>query len=324
MIEIRRYSKEMQGDWDTFVRASRTPTLLHLRPYMDYHQQKFEDASLVFVNTKGRIVSVLPACRSRKDETTVCSHAGLTYGGFICAPHLHCQDLLTVISLARDYYRNHLEIKRLRIKPVPHIYSVMPAEDELYLLSIAGARLEERHLGQALRLSHPAPMSELRKRSINKAKKNGVEVCLADNEEDWREYHALLTDVLRRHHNVAPVHTAEELLLLHRRFPDAVRLYVARQGSELLAGSVVYLSPRVAHTQYLASSEQGRRVGALDMVVAHLINDPTIGEREYLDFGASTERDGSLNSGLAAQKEGFGATGICYDTYIMDLCKFLI
>ena len=37
---------------------------------------------------------------------------------------------------------------------------------------------------------------------------------------------------------------------------------------------------------------------------------------EYLDFGRSTEGDGSiLNGGLIAQKEGFGGRAICYDTY---------
>ena len=36
----------------------------------------------------------------------------------------------------------------------------------------------------------------------------------------------------------------------------------------------------------------------------------------YLDFGRSTEGDGSvLNDGLVAQKEGFGGRAICYDTY---------
>lgn len=319
MIELRKYNKDMAGDWDAFIKISRTPTLLHLRPYMDYHQQRFEDASLVFVNEKGHIVAVLPACVSNKSKDTVCSHEGLTYGGFICAPHLHCEDLSKILSLTKNYYHNQLQATLLRIKPAPYIYSAMPAQDELYMLTRAGAVLEERHLSQTIRLAHPARMSELRRRSIAKARRNGVEVCLADSKKDWQQFHALLTDVLTRRHNVRPVHSVEELLLLHQRFPNDIRLYAARKDGVLLAGTVVYLSPQVAHTQYLASSDEGRQLGALDLAIDYLIHDPVIREREYLDFGVSTERDGTLNPGLAAQKEGFGATGVCYDTYLLNL-----
>ncbi len=319
MIELRTYNKEMAGDWDALVSSSRTPTLLHLRPYMDYHQHRFKDASLVFLNSKGKIIALLPACVSNKDDKTVCSHEGLTYGGFICAPHLHCQDLNNILTLAINHYKEQFGARFLKIKPIPYIYSTVPAQDELYLLTIMGAVLEERHLSQTIRLSHPAKMSELRRRSITKAKKNGVAVHLAEGETDWREFHTLLTDVLMRRHNVMPVHSAEEILLLHHRFPNEIRLYVAKQDKRILAGSVVYISPQVAHTQYLASSDEGRAMGALDLVIDHLIHNSDIQKCAYLDFGVSTERDGSLNAGLAAQKEGFGATGVCYDTYLLDL-----
>lgn len=319
MIELLKYNKEMAGDWDAFVKNSRTPTLLHLRPYMDYHQQRFEDTSLVFVNEKGHIVALLPACVSNKSKDTICSHEGLTYGGFICTPHLHCADLSAILSLTKDYYHKQLQATQLRIKPVPFIYSTVPAQDELYLLTRAGAVLEERHISQTIRFAHPIKMSELRRRSIAKAKKNGVEVCLADSKKDWQQFHALLTDVLTQRHNVRPVHSIEELWLLHQRFPNDIRLYAAKKEGALLAGTVVYLSPQVAHTQYLASSDEGMRWGALDLAIDCLIHDPVILEREYLDFGISTERDGTLNRGLAAQKEGFGATGVCYDTYILHL-----
>lgn len=141
----------------------------------------------------------------------------------------------------------------------------------------------------------------------------------AEKREEWDEYHRLLTQVLSLHHSTAPVHSAEELWLLHSRFPDNIKLYTARLDGRLMAGTVVYLSPCVAHTQYLASSDQGRGIGALDYVIDRVLSEADVRQCAYLDFGVSTERDGTLNQGLTFQKEGFGARGVCYDTYRINL-----
>ena len=43
-------------------------------------------------------------------------------------------------------------------------------------------------------------------------------------------------------------------------------------------------------------------------------------ELEWLDLGTSNEMQGRyLNEGLIHQKEGFGARGVCYDCYEMNL-----
>ena len=68
----------------------------------------------------------------------------------------------------------------------------------------------------------------------------------------------------------------------------------------------------------MAASPEGKQVGALDYLIALLLL--SIEEHPYLDFGISTEAAGTiLNSGLIFQKEGFGARGICYDTYLFNL-----
>ena len=94
---------------------------------------------------------------------------------------------------------------------------------------------------------------------------------------------------------------------------------VEGSDDEVLAGVIVYDCGRVVHTQYLAASERGRATGALDHVVTHLISQ-TYADREYFDFGISTEHDGHcLNPGLTFQKESFGGRGVCYDTWELNL-----
>ena len=82
-----------------------------------------------------------------------------------------------------------------------------------------------------------------------------------------------------------------------------------------MAGVVIIECRKVAHTQYIASGEEGRTYGALDLLFRHLINE-RYKQFDYLDLGTSNEDDGRyLNEGLIHQKEGFGGRAVCYDTY---------
>ena len=59
-------------------------------------------------------------------------------------------------------------------------------------------------------------------------------------------------------------------------------------------------------------------MGVADLVFDSLITQYSK-QKRYFDFGISTEKGGAyLNRGLAANKEGFGARAIVYDTYKVD------
>ena len=125
----------------------------------------------------------------------------------------------------------------------------------------------------------------------------------------------ILAGILMAKHKKKPVHTVDELRLLQSRFPDQIKLHVVRDGSEIVAGIMVYDMGHVVHAQYIASSETGKKTGALDLLIHHLITE-VYADRTYFDFGVSTENGGSyLNEGLIFQKEGFGARSVVYDTY---------
>ena len=55
MIEIRRYSNTDKPIWDDFVKWSKNATFLHLRDYMDYHADRFDDFSLMAFNHHGKL-----------------------------------------------------------------------------------------------------------------------------------------------------------------------------------------------------------------------------------------------------------------------------
>ena len=103
--------------------------------------------------------------------------------------------------------------------------------------------------------------------------------------------------------------------MLAARFPEHIRLFGAYRAEALEAGALLYLTARVCHLQYSASSPEGRQLRALDLVLAHVI-DAFHGEARYFDFGISTEQDGRfLNEGLVEYKQQFGARTVVHDFY---------
>ena len=121
--------------------------------------------------------------------------------------------------------------------------------------------------------------------------------------------------MLKERHNTSPVHTLDEIVLLHSRFPENIKLYVATQNDEIIGGTVMFFTHTVAHAQYIAASLKGRELKVLPLVFDHIINHDCDNIR-YFDFGTSNEDGGMyLNEGLITQKCGMGGRGIVYNTF---------
>ena len=313
-MEIVRYNSSLKGEWDAFVRGAKNSTFLFLRDYMDYHAERFVDVSLMFYDN-GVLRALLPANYCCDDKVVV-SHGGLTYGGFILSADAKGCEVLALFEGTMRWFRNELATTRLVYKPVPYIYSSLPAQEDLYALFRVGARLVGRSLSSAVDNVCRQGFSELRRRKVAKAAKSGVRYFCSD---DYAGYWAILSDVLGKRHSCAPVHSLEEIQLLSSRFPENIKLYAAFNLDVMLAGCVVYETTNVAHIQYIAASDEGRAVGALDGLFDYLFNN-VYRDVRFVDFGISTENGGTvLNEGLLFQKEGFGGRGVVYDTYEIDL-----
>lgn len=129
----------------------------------------------------------------------------------------------------------------------------------------------------------------------------------------------IIEAVLAERHEAKPVHTAEEMELLATRFPQNIKLFASYKDGVMLAGCLIYESTNVAHAQYMANSNEGCDMGALDLIIDFLVNDYHK-DKEYFDFGISNENMGRvLNAGLIAQKEGFGARAVVHDFYQLTL-----
>ncbi|MDL2299975.1 GNAT family N-acetyltransferase, partial [Bacteroides sp. OttesenSCG-928-E20] len=205
---------------------------------------------------------------------------------------------------------------RVVYRAIPYIYHKYPAQDDLYALFRNGFVLTERKLSSAIFQQNALPFRELRVRKIKLASQN--ELVIQYN-TGLRDFWEILEGILWNKYNTRPVHTPEEMELLQAQFPQNIHLHTVCSNNCVLAGCVVYETSEVAHIQYIASNDEGKSMGALDLLFDYLINKLYI-EKRYIDFGVSVEQGGwFLNEGLLFQKEGFGARSIVYDTYELEI-----
>lgn len=309
MFEIVRYTSACANEWNDFVAASKNGTFLFDRNYMDYHADRFSDYSLLFY-TKGRLKAVLPA--NAKDGVLY-SHQGLTYGGLVMSEQLTIVETVTLFAELNNVLRQK-GFRKVEYKCIPSIYHRLSAEEDLYaMFHVCKARLVARDYATNIFLPNSLRWERVRRRGIQRAKNAGLVV---ECSQDYTDFWQVLSDNLMNKYGVRPVHTLDEITLLHRRFPDNIVLYVAKRNGEVVAGVVLYMTSRVVHAQYSSATPEGKKMGAIDFIYDHIMNHCCEGYA-FFDFGRSTENpDGSgLNEQLAFQKEGYGGRGVCYDVY---------
>jgi hypothetical protein len=311
VLRAREYEPGDADVWDAFVATAKNATFLFRRGYMDYHSRRFADASLL-VCDGDTVRALLPA--SVRDGV-LSSHGGLTYGGFLIDRRMTTSAMGNVFVAAATALAEAGH-ERLIYKTMPHIYHTLPAEEDIYWLFRCGARLVRRDVLTVIDYACRPRLQERRRRAVRRAVQQGIEVAESN---DFDGFWPVLTSNLRERYGVDPVHSIDEIRLLAARFPKEIRLVAAFDEGRMIAGAVLYRSPRVCHVQYIGSSERGRTSGALDAVLATAVDKH---EREVacFDFGTSTLEDGRfLNVGLADFKEGFGGRAVVHDHYEVEL-----
>ena len=293
--------------WNNFIANSRQGTFLLNRNFMDYHSDRFVDYSLMFYDHNGKLVAVLPA---NINDNIIFSHQGLSYGGLVYGEDTKVVDVLNCFISLKAYAQNH-QIKKIIYKRIPYIYHNYTADEDLYALFLNDAILIRRDIGFVIDNRSRISWNNLRKRSLKKAIKEQLTVKV---NEDYISYHKMLSEVLGNKYNTRPVHSIEEMQNLSGKFPQNIRLICSFIKDKMLSGVWIFIEKDIIHTQYIVVSEEGKKCGALEIVMDFLLKEYS--NKKYLSFGISTEKSGQyLNEGLSWQKESLGGRGICYDFY---------
>lgn len=311
-LTVRPYSQNDADIWDNFCKDALQATLLHTRSFLSYHGESFVDCSLI-IEDEGKWVGLFPAALSPSDNTLVVSHPGVTYGGVLHQGILRGERMIEALTVIKQYYAS-LGLVKLLYKAVPTFYHQSPAQDDLYALFRLSAKKTRCDISSTIDLQHRLPISERRRRSLKKAIKAGVEIV------EGRQYLPALWEVLcenlERKHGQSPVHKLEEIQLLAERFPENIRCVCGEVNGKVEAGTLIFTTPATYHAQYIASSEMGYDVSALDAIFEYCIQAAQQNGKRWFDFGISTEKSGLvLNDGLYRFKTEFGAGGAVHEFF---------
>ena len=305
---IKRYGPRDYENWNAFIGKAKNATFLFHRDFMEYHNDRFLDYSLIVLD-KEKWVAMLPA---NVVDNEVFSHQGLTYGGLIYNEKIK---LASVIEIFKDIlsFLNENKIEKLQLKLIPSIYHQKPAEELNYALFLADAQLIRRDSMAVIDLSKKISIASGRKEGITKGKKNKLEIKEVDDFELF--WNTILIPNLAMKHQAKPVHSLQEIIKLKKLFPENIRQFNVYENGIIVAGTTIFETENVAHCQYISGKEDKNELGGLDLLFHHLITE-VFKNKRFFDFGTSNENQGrKLNNGLSYWKESFGASIIAQDFY---------
>lgn len=295
-----------------FVSNAKNATFLFHRDFMDYHQDRFEDNSLLIFKNES-LIAVLPA---NKENDVLHSHKGLSYGGLVFQKKISFKDSLESFKALLNYAKSE-GFKTISIKLLPKMYHDYPSDEMDYFLFLVNAKLFRRDMSSAIQNINSLNIKSNRIEGKKKAQKQGLIIKEKTCFEGF--WNTILIPNLQERHQAKPVHSLEEITLLHSRFPKNIRQFNVYKNDEVVAGATIFETKHVAHVQYISANKDKQQLGSLDFLFEYLINS-VYKERKYFDFGISNENQGhNINQGLLFWKEGFGARSIVHDFYEIDV-----
>ncbi len=278
---------------------------------MDYHNDRFQDFSLMIYKDE-KLIALMPA---NKVDDCVYSHQGLTYGGFIYKSDLKSEDVINLLKSVLNYLLDN-KIKTLELKELPIVFLENQTNNPLaYLCFKLKAQLVRVDMHSVVDLKFKA-YNRSRKNGYKRGQKNNLVVKEVNDFEDF--WNKILIPNLDNKHDVKPVHSLEEIQLLKTKFPNKIRQFNVYHNNIIVAGTTIFETKHVAHSQYISGNADKNTLGSLDFLHHHLLED-VFASKSYFNFGISNLNQGqNINQGLLYWKEGFGSHSITQSFYKFD------
>ena len=310
---VEKYSSIRYDLWNEFVANAKNATFLFHRDFMEYHKDRFEDFSLLIFDDSQELIAILP---SNRVGETLFSHQGLTYGGIVVCEKTKLSDFILVTKSILEFL-NAKGFQKIIFKEIPAIYNLIPSDELQYLMFLMHGNLVRRDVLSVVDLKTNFTFSRDRKNGIKRGIKNNLVVKEESNFESF--WNGILIPNLANKHQAKPVHSLEEIQYLHSKFPKNIRQFNVYQNNKIVAGTTIFESDLVAHSQYISGDLDKNELGSLDFLHDYLISN-VFKDKKYFDFGISNENQGkNINEGLLYWKESFGARAITQDFYEVEI-----
>lgn len=297
MLEM--YSSDRFYEWDSFIEDSFPGSVIHKRKFLEYHSDRFTDASIIYRDTQGDVAAVIPGAASGAEWF---SHNGLTFGGIIAKLHHPSAFTELILQLDRFLLNNQFSSSTI-ILPSESFFPDGNAA-QVYSLHQNSYILSNVEINQVLK--HGNNFSPKKLSNARSAMRRGLEY--SENEDAIEEVYKIIEYNLGRKYSRKPVHTIEEITYLQKTFPEFIKVCSVSYLNQILAGAITFKSKKCIHIQYMGATEQGRNWRAQDLLISKIWNTSD-SEGLNLSFGKSTAGPCSeINVELFGFKKEFGST----------------
>ncbi len=310
MFSAKSYKVSNKLDWDDFLHKTGDDNFLYCRDFIESHRDHSDDCSVIIQNQKGKIVALFPAYLKDK---VVSPYYAFDYSEIIYSPDLASEDLVSIFDCLCDHFRQ-IAARHLIFKARPSVYRPIPSEEDLYALFTAKAQLACRMIRPALNLRQPRLASSPHKDAATRAADAGFRVRPSN---DYAAFWPILEQSLREKGHTAPDHSLSEISALAKRFPENIVLLGCFHGDELVAGTVLFRTPQVIQTRYIAAAPNSQNSEALEFLFSS-IDEVSTGQA-WLDFGPCQNTNAPFTEDRFKFAEGLGAHPVVSDVYEVDL-----
>lgn len=300
-LTVKKYQSKDCSVWNEFVLKNKVATFLFDRDFMEYHSDRFQDFSLM-VYKEDELIAIMPA---NIKDSVLYSHQGLTYGGLIMEKTYDTSVLIAIYEVLIAFLNQH-DIKTLKIKSLPEFYDHTVKNSNKLLTDNFNATVYQRHKVLAIDFSVPFTIHKSKLKNYRKNQSTGF-MIQDDNRFDIFWNHVLIPR-LKLKHNTKPVHTLEEIELLHHRFPNQIKQYNIFLNDEILAGITIFDKGNIVKSQYGATTERGEKTRALEYLFIYLTYKYKDEGKRFFSMGTVSDNSNKLgyNPGLLRQKEELG------------------
>lgn len=284
------------AEWDEFILTSSNGNWLQTRKFLRLQHGHENDRYFTCRDVAGQPLACISG---RLVDGCFVSHPKSTYGGVVFRRGLSVSETVQATRVLLTSVLSSVEAP-ISVRTPPSWLNDHGCEDDIFSLLYLGGIVTRTTLSTVLPRGHFQPSSN-RRRQIRKAENLGFR---ATWDVEAAEAYALIERNLERH-RVKPTHTQSQFFEL-LELSDWVSLVGARSAYGILASTIVLFHlPGAVHMQYIASDDEQRKLGALDVSVQEVVK--RYGEDWNISFGISTSGNGKdINDGLFKYKTSWG------------------
>ena len=310
-MDIHKFSERDHKSWEDFVAKANNGTIFHSLKFLGYHPpDRFRDHHLI-IKDKSNIIALFPAVA---DKTTIVSHKGASYGGFVLDDDLGIHRIYLMVEHVVQHLRTQGFEKIVLTQP-PLIYYRNPDQYIDFALVKNNFEYLKRDVTAVIPLDTAEPLTTFHgdaRRSTKKAMREGVGIRISN---DFPRFYEILKHNLGMRHNVTPTHSLDELTKLKKIFPEQIILFGAYIKDKMVGGMVVFVTnPRVILAFYISHDDTYQNYRPVNLLFYEVIRWGRNQGFKYLDLGTFT-LNMTPNWELGRFKENFAARGFLRDTY---------